>query len=43
MKKIKIVVEKLQKKNLSQQKKLEKSKDQLKFKLGDPSRLNIFW
>lgn len=43
MKKIKNVVEKLQKKNNAQQKKLEKNKDKLKFKLGDPARLNIFW
>jgi hypothetical protein len=43
MKKMKKLSEKIQKKNQSIQKKLNKNSSNLKFKLSDPNRLNIYW
>jgi len=43
MKKTKKLAEKIQKKNRTLQKKLEKNSGNLKFKIGDPKRLNIYW
>jgi len=43
MKRIKSATEKIQKKNLKMKKQIEKKSDKLKFKTGDPNRLNIYW
>ena len=43
MKKIKSVLDKMMKKNRELKKQVEKKSDNLKFKVGDPTRLNIYW
>ena len=43
MKKTKELVTKIQQKNNLERKKIEKKEGRLRYKIGDPNRLNFYW